>query len=314
MSPIGSGIEKNMSRSSKSLFPALILITVVTGRISCAQAVGLSDAKSVDAYNPTYRYTLKKSRDPVVCKHMLQVFNDKFAKPWGTPPLLPTKNDGSYSAGGKYAFPALPGVIQNADAIYELRYSAQPTSLEFSAIPWKEGAMIMGGCSASKCPSANVPVPILIAHFDIDNDGSIDTVIKDSFFEGYTLKNESEEFLFVWRGQNFTVKNLDELSKLLKPADYKLAPILSTGLYLRPFVYAGHTFVAQYDYNDSNNSANAQGVVPWFTTPKTQDMLINQYSFTGQKQEFTGRPEWTINTICDFEMKPSNETGVRVKF
>lgn len=294
-----------MSRPSKSFWPISILIAVAIGKIACTHAMGVSDAMSVDAYNPTYRYTLKKSHDPVVCKHMLQVFNGKFAQLWDTPPLLPVKNDASYSTGSKYAFPTLPGVTQNADTTFKLRYSAQPTSPEFSAIPWKEGSVIMGGCPASKCPSANVPVPILIAHFDIDNDGSVDTIIKDSFFEGYTLKNESEEFLFVWRGQNFTVKNLDEMSKLLKSADYKMAPVLSIGLYLRPFIYAGRTYVAQYVYTDPGDSSTKQNIVPWFTPPKTQDMLVNQYSFTGQKQEFADRPKWSVSTICDFEMRPS---------
>lgn len=284
-------------------------LLLVSAACAAPSAHGASGTPNVFQTGPTYHYILKQDKNPAVCKHMLRAFNDRFTHLWDAPLMPWSKSDQSYSSSSKYAFPLLPGVKHSTEATYEMRFSAQPTSPEFSAIHWKEGNAILGGCPASECPWDYKLLPILVAHFDYDNDGTIDTVIKQQFFAGYSLKDRSQEYLIVWRDQSLTIQDLTDMSKLMHPQNPTLEPISSSGLYLRPFIYAGHAYVARYVYADPGDSDTTANSVPWFMTPKTQDMLVQQYSFTGQKQQFTGRPEWTVHTICDFEMKPLNNAG-----
>lgn len=255
---------------------------------------------------PTFRYTLNEDRSPSVCKHMLRVFNEKFTRPWNAPMLLSYTNDPDYSVTSKYALPLLPGVKHSTKATFEMRFSAWPTSPEFSAIHWKEGKAVPGGCPAGKTCAGEAPMPILIAHFDFDNDGSVDTVIKEggSFFQGYGDMSHVMEYLEVWRGQRLKITGTPSLWDLAHPRDKALRPITLVGTYLRPFIYRGVTYVASYQPDFGTER-------PYPSYPVREDMLIERYYFAGRRVargEFgiPGYPEWSVETVCNMQMQRLN--------
>lgn len=194
-------------------------------------------------HGPTFRYMLKKDQNAEICKHMLHVFNDKFTHLWDAPPLTSLTKDPNYSATGKYAFPLLPGVKHSPKATFEMRFSAWPTSPEFAAIRWREGRAVFGGCPTGKKCAGEGPIPILVAHFDFDNDRSIDTVIQWAFDSG---ESSPEGALNVWRGKVLKITGMPVLWALDHPQDKRLTPIMMRGEYPRPFICRGVVYVAKY--------------------------------------------------------------------
>lgn len=263
-----------------------------------------SGAHDLIIRGPTYRYGLKASRNSAVCQNMLRVFNADFAHLWNAPSLPWSKNDAAYSADSKYAFPLLPGIDHSTGATFEMRFSAQPTSPEFSSIHWKEGTAITGGCPAGKVCAREGPEPILVAHFDFDNDGTIDTVIKHGFSRGYRHVSGVDEYLTVLRDQTIEGEGVVDLTKLVRVHNGESAPVV-WGSYLRPFIYQRTAYVARYVQNLGISDGGDSEPVPrpWTTPPDREDMLVQQYFSTEQKQNTTRRPEWAMRTICDFEMK-----------
>jgi hypothetical protein len=285
---------------------ALVLIAASLLAVVIASAAPLprvvSVAPQTTLRGQTYRYILKENRNPEVCGHMLRVFNDKFTHLWDAPPMPWSKKNQDYAADSKYAFELLPGVEHSTAATFEMRFSAQPTSPEFSAIHWKEGRGIPGGCPAGETCPGEAPQPILVADFDIDNNGTIDTVIQQQFFGGYRRARDSQEYLIVWRSQNFTIRGVADIWKLEHPMNQALTPIISLDMYARPFIYAKQTYVARY-VQDLGQSAD---LTSWTKPPAREDMLVQRYSFTGRKEKKTGRSQWTAWTVCDFRMKQVN--------
>lgn len=290
---------------------AMLVLVALLLSVSIGNATALSDAVSdvskVVVRGPVYRYSIKEGAHVGVCTHMLRVFNNNFTHLWNAPPMPWSKTDLTYSANSKYAFPLLPGVRHSTRATFEMRFSAQPTSPDFSAIHWKEGMGTPGGCPAGAVCPGEEPEPILVGHFDFDNDGTVDTVIQQAFFRGYRLASKSQQYLIVWRNQMLTIQGVADLWKLSHPKNPALNPIIMLGMYFRPFSYMKHTYVAQYvqDFGEPEG-ANVEPVpIPWTQPPRHEDMLIQQYSFAG-KRDGIGRPKWTIDTICDFKMTKLN--------
>lgn len=285
----------------------LFTIWILTASIAAAAPIArsASGGSKIIVRGPTYRYVLKENRSATVCEHMLHVFNDKFTHPWDAPPMPWSKEtDRNYSADSKYAFPRLPGVEHSTKATYEMRFSAQPTAPEFSAIPWEEGVAVPGGCPAgSVCPGQE-PEPVLIAHFDFDNDGAVDTVIKNQFFRGYRAAHPAFEYLTVWRNQNFTIRGVADIWQLSHPKDEALRPIVTFGTYLRPLVYEKRTYVAEYVKGFPQATASLSAGA---RQPGGEDMVVRKYSFTGKKEKITDRPLWTVHTVCDFAMSQLSE-------
>lgn len=292
----------------RALRPLTILLLTVcaTGAAPLACATHFTRAQHI---GPTYKYTLKKSTNSGVCEHMLSLFNDQFTRLWSAPPQAPVTNDPVYSTDGKYSFPRLPSVEYSADAVFQTRFFSQPTSPEFSAIHWEEGMAFPGGCPAGSVCSGEQPFPVLIAHFDFDNDGIVDTVIKEGYFPGYPGSLWEVEYLTVWRGQNISINGVADLWKLEHPQDVTLTPIIYVGMYLRPFIYENQAYVAQYvqDQDEPVDPNAEHGPRPKTWQPHQEDMLVQQYSFTGQEEKTTGRPQWTARTICDLEMQRLSE-------
>lgn len=278
---------------------AASLLSMTVGSAATLPTVA-SDASKIVVRGPTYRYSLKEGQHTGVCTHMLRVFNDRFTHLWDAPPMPWSKNDRTYSAASKYSFPLLPGVKRSTRSTFEMRFSAQPTSPEFSAIHWKEGMGTPGGCPAGAVCPGEEPEPILISHLDFDNDGTTDTVVQQQFFGGYRLARDSQEYLMVWRSQVLKIHGIADIGKLIHPKNPVLTPIIALGMYFRPFIYAGRTYVAQYvqDLNESGRVFRS-----WTQAPDREDMLVQQYSFNVKGEGSTERPKWNVDTICDFQMK-----------
>lgn len=248
-----------------------------------------------------YNYVLEENHNPEVCRHMLVVFNQKFTHLWDYPPTHWTGNP----AESEYEFPALPGVRRNDEVNDEVWYSAFPTSPEFSAIHWKQGRAVPKGCPVGQLCPGEGPRRILVANFDFDNDGSVDTVIKNGFFAGYNAMFKGLEILEVWRGQTLTITDTPSLWDLAHPKDKDLTPIIMFGMYLRPFIYLHITYVASYVPRFKEKSEPNQGAGPP-PYPIREDMLIKRYHFDGRKDQI-GRPQWSSDTICDLQMKRLND-------
>lgn len=278
---------------SRVLVAITMLLLSVNASATAPQTKAASSPAGFIVHGPIFRYTLIKDRNPVMCKHMLRVFNDKFNHPWDAPLLTSYTNDPNYSATSKYAFPLLPGVKHSTKATFEMRFSAWPTTPEFSAIHWKEGRVAPGGCPAGQVCPGEGPQPILVAYFDFDNDGTVDTVIK-STFDPSPLGDTLE----VWRGQVLKISGTPNLWGLEHPQNKELTPIMMSGPYLRPFIFHGITYVASYDSTSISPSGDEPGSPAYLVR---EDMLIERYRFAGWKDRI-GRPEWSSDTVCDLRM------------
>lgn len=256
------------------------------------------------AAEPSYSFRLEVGGNVDVCKHMLGVFNERFRNMWEAE-ALGIGDDPNYSASSKYAFPRLFGVKHDIRMTFDMRFSKVPSSPEFDAIQWKEGRVIFGGPPEKAGPQSNVPRTALVARVDFDNDGQLDTVMKIGFVKGYSyIANDRtvglfEEYLKVWRGRRIDFSNPQSLWDLWGGAPKSQWPIDTNGTYVRPFIYKGHTYSAQYDM-DIGEGGIAMRTPPYL--PR-ETMSILNFRFTGATSEFTKAPVWTMDTVCRYAMR-----------
>lgn len=204
-----------------------------------------------------YRYELEVNNDPTVCQHMGKVYNAYFRQPW--------KHHGSgskeYEEGGLYTFPKLPGVEHFARTAFVMRYSKWPSSPEFDAIPWREGRHIIAlEPNSSSSPYAYLfkdktqynkqgqPLgSLLVADFDIDNDGQAETIVKNDFMIGAPQWefHSGDEFHLFPKG-SFDPWSFNTANFL---AQYRAVGILPRKLgefMTRPFILNGMTYLSSY--------------------------------------------------------------------
>lgn len=249
---------------------------------------------------PRYTYKLQNPQDAQnpVCAHMTEVLNRDFPALWDTGRWSAT--DPNFAADGKYAFPRLKGVEHQGRATFDMRLSKIPSSPEFDVIPWSEGRAVLS--------LQQPPVPILLAYFDFDNDGHIDTVIKLGFNRGYDYTTYSgnvfEEYLVVFRGKQLAAQPI--LNLQLAPVSGEEAPVTANATYERPFVYQGRTYVAQYD-EDLGSDFDAGKRPPY--KPIGETMAILSYTFSGSTEPTTGKPNWDQKTLCTFSMLQTDNSG-----
>ena len=261
--------------------------------------------ETASAISPTYTYEPSVDKRSDVCRYMQDVFNRDFTHLWDADPLMP-KDDQHYSAASRYAFPTLPGVDHEDRATFVMRYSKVPTSSEFEAVSWQEGRAILGGEPGTQLALwLTTPRPVLIAYIDFDNDGKVDTVIKSGFTKDYNYRTFgkdgdglSEEYLLVLRGQKMDVPRDLSLWTLQNDRLPPQRPIIVNSTYVRPFIYMGHTYVAQYD--EDLGKTQAAGHKPPYQ-PKRETMSVVEYHFSG-RSDATQRPQWDAVTICEFKM------------
>jgi hypothetical protein len=120
--------------------------------------------------------------------------------------------------------------------LFRLRPSFHPTSPEFDAVEWKVKRLLPPS-SATYGATA-----ILVASLDIDNDGSEEIVIKQSF---YGARFGTEELLVYERGALDVSQNELKADELWSKTNVKF---VGHGAYVRPFVLDGTTYIHQYDY------------------------------------------------------------------
>ena len=251
-----------------------------------------------------YTYRLQNSQDAQnpVCAHTIEVFNRDFSALWDTDRWSAT--DANFAADGKYAFPRIKGVEHQEGVTSDMRFSKIPSSPEFDVIPWSEGRAVIS--------LQQPPVPILMAYFDFDNDGHIDTVIKLGFNRGYDYTTYSgnvfQEYLVVFRGKQVAAQPI--LNLQLAPVPGEETPVIANATYERPFVYQGRTYVAQYD-EDLGSDFDAGKKPPY--KPISETMTILSYTFSGSTEPTTGKPNWDQKTLCTFSMLQTDISGHKTR-
>ncbi|MEQ1579954.1 MAG: hypothetical protein ABL964_05130 [Steroidobacteraceae bacterium] len=127
----------------------------------------------------------------------------------------------------KYGFPLLPGIERDFQATIQTVHSRQPSAPEFDSVNWSEGRLQLRSPGSS---SADGFHNYLITYIDIDNDGTIDTVTKNGFNEGYrsiTAGWAWGEYIDVWRGKRMEFTASDTLWSVLNEGEMSGRPMAS---------------------------------------------------------------------------------------
>lgn len=238
-----------------------------------------------------FRYELEESYNDQVCQHMLGVFNSKFSMPWASEPTgfwtgtrspknghQVFKENPSYAEHGKYAFPKLPGVNHDVRQTFEMRHTKMPTSPEFDLVPWHEGRRKNEGVISS----------MLVADFDIDNDGIMETVIKVGFWGNgnvYSIHIPWDSY-YIYKQSDIDPTKITDYVVLGKKARYSIE-----GRYVRPFIFKGKTYLTSYEpfFGILEDSTRVE-------TPKAEDMVVQVYH-----KETNFPPAWRED-ICRYQM------------
>lgn len=218
--------------------------------------------QTVVGKNEVYTYELEVNNDDNVCRHMGQVYNSYFRQPW----TVHGAESKAYGPDGLYSFPKYPGVEGFNLSIFGLGHSRRPPSPEFDAVPWRIAlrfnkapfyAPTVSICEQYRQEKSMGPVgggkdcfyPLLIADFDIDNDGRIETVVKDSFQTNYPpLDHHSADHYYVfpqgtvdpWQFEN----GPDYRAQFKKFGTW---PRDITVFSARPFIFHGVSYLSQYN-------------------------------------------------------------------
>lgn len=252
---------------------------------------GLALGAPVYLGTPVYKYILVLNHKPELCQHMGKVFNRDFAHLWDSVPDQLYQPDATSSL--PTLFPPLPGVEQTKEFAFAVRYSRYPSSPEFDAVRWQFGQIQLG----TKLDGTANFQPLLVAHFDFDNDGHIDTVTKMGFTRGYgelTMPRDTgnTEYLSVWRSQADADVNPDS-AKVEKESPGERSALV-TGGYIRPFIYKGRNYVARYGLRKKPGGV-----------PEREWMTIDEFSYEGSLDPTSPvfkRPALHERTLCRFQM------------
>jgi hypothetical protein len=257
----------------------------------------------VNIIGPHYRFQAVVNKNADLCVHMEEVLNRNFKTMWATEMQNPER-DFHLGAG----VPKLPGVVQDANMAYAMRYSLAPSSEEFKAIPWNEGRAIFGDPPETAGPVSTVPMPVLVAHFDFDNDGTTDTVMKLGFTRGIDyMWNErsvgwNEEYLYVWRSKLIQFHSPQSLWELMAGAKPEARPMEEVnGDYLRPFRFKGHTYVAEYHIGSPKHQGKQLRM--------RESMSVSSYRPADQSVSATASTQWKESKVCEYSMiqQPATE-------
>lgn len=250
----------------------------------------------------TYRYKLVKGAEKKVCRHMLDVYNTHFKKPWDTP--YPPTNE-TYGENSIYAFPKLPDVQHDPKMTYGMRFFRQPTSPEFEAITWMEGREELSTAGNITYHS------VLWGDVDIDNDGRLETVWVAGFYNSWQNSREKAhngaDYLYVFPQGAVSIKpylSTQEAVELIhgKAQRVSLPRLLtsmsqdSLGMGLRPFIFDGVTYLSSYDQQWRFYPARLIG-------PNTETIEIIKYLSGGER--YSGSYDRTAvitEQVCKFRM------------
>jgi hypothetical protein len=252
-------------------------------------SLGLSAALTARA--DIYRYKLELGRNVEVCQHMGKVYNSRFTHLW----------EYTLSNPPGPSFPLLTGTSDNNPSGYQigLFLSRYPDSPEFNAIDWRVGSYQWN------LPDSKKTIPILVARFDIDNDGKPDTVLKTSLMLSVEPAESGAP------GGNDELFILDEnqfpIDRPLRPADlyghpgsvrparisFDLLHIAARSI--RPFIYKRVTYLSIYDQHEFLDSKG-----------RRDQMWIMKYRAGGSN---LGGGKWSAletESVCRFKMIVKN--------
>jgi hypothetical protein len=245
----------------------------------------------------SYHYKLEISHNDKLCRHMESVYNQYFKHPF---PVRVSLAD--YNEGGRFALPMLPNIKRDPRQSMKTRFSLQATSPEFDAVKWREGRV--------KYPEENIgEQPVMVADIDIDNDGSIETVIKFSFLAGYVLAaGGGEDSLAIYRqGSVDLIKQPLIFDALYRGQDGRQPPAHISGSsygfnyqVIRIFNYDGMNYLSAYGQQYLRKNAAS------YDPPDREYLDVLQYHSGGDN---LGKGSWSplkMDTICKFLMKVAN--------
>lgn len=275
-----------------NLFVSWILILLTSGN-AIAQA----------SYSATYRYKLEISKDGKVCHYMEKVYNKYFRTPWydSTFPVDVWQADER----ARNMFPRLPGVDFDRRVPIETRYARFPSSQEFEAIKWQEGRIKSTHQEIQKdrkiVEVVDGAAAVLIANFDIDNDGSLDTVIQTSFlteFAGHSW----DGFLIIPAGKiDFSQLGNMSYGDLLHVDGARITDVPNKFWYsLRPFVFDDVVYLS--------GTRNGWPIPTVALPPPALEhdyMEILKYQGGGEfaiQEDGYNHPPLRTETICRFRM------------
>ncbi|MGH8654680.1 MAG: hypothetical protein ACREYE_22065 [Gammaproteobacteria bacterium] len=239
---------------------------------------------------------------------MLEVYNRFFrelwkAKDWrkkfvGTPDNPKWEINEAFGAAGMYAFPKMPGTEHSPEFAYNMRYSKLPTSPEFDAIEWREGRFLL----QDDRPQDITTQPMLMAEFDIDNDGNIDTVIKKSFMFDYTTwggwdgRDGGADDMVIYPKGEYDFTGEVTLHTLNHGQPGRAKPRIVEGLSLRPFILEGVTYLSEYRQVWPTQGARHQQY------PTEENMYVLKYRGGGQNLGGGKYTDVDMESICRFRM------------
>jgi uncharacterized protein (UPF0297 family) len=243
----------------------------------------------------TYRYKLEQNNNNKVCSHMADVYNKFFKKPFNA-----TIYQEEYVKSGGVMPALLPGAKQDFASFINMRFSFQPSSPEFDAIKWRVGMETHHNHGET---DAYLNTPFIAADVDINNDGQIETVIKDGFMGCYIpgCNSVHADVLSIFhKGDIDLMQGPIEWDVFLKgqnaypPLAVTYGQTSSCDL-VRPFIYDGMTYLSCYhqkwlkDFRDFRNR-----------TPDREYTDILKYQSVEKLPD--GRSPIKAETVCRFRM------------
>ena len=248
-------------------------------------------AGTAPASAQTYRFQLQSGKRAPVCEHMAKVYTTSFRNTWDftleTPP------------GPLY--PLLSGTKQmeySSSELVALYFSRYPSSREFEAIHWQIGRYLDDSPMASRTHPVR---PMLVARFDVDNDGKEDVVAKVAFMFSPEPAGQGadggEDELFVFDESQFAWNRPLKSSELLnRPGNSRLSLIAPLTLRMsareiRPFIYDGQTYLSVYEAENYFDEKR-----------RKEQMWVVKYKGGG---DYLGNGNWqplNVERICRFRM------------
>ncbi len=194
---------------------ALFLSAMPYGQF--AYAGSCSPKINVSGEQCNYRYELVLNKNDKVCKHMKEVFDWSFRRPFD-----------------------LRGISekQQREEFFPV-YSHYPSSKEFDAVVWRNPILIRESHDGTV-----FQWPMPIAEFDVDNDGENEVVIKGTWFNG---ERDSQETILIFKRDEIDPKQITKWSELVGQPGKRPRVIGNGERIIRPFIFDGSSYLMMYE-------------------------------------------------------------------
>lgn len=248
---------------------------------------------STAAVAQSYRYKLEAGKRVPVCEHMAKVYTTSFRDPW----------DFTLQSPPGPLYPPLPGTKKmeySAADRFALYLSRYPSSREFEAIHWQIGRYLDDSPMASRTHPVS---PMLVARFDIDNDGKGDVVAKIQFMYSPEPGGQGaiggEDWLFVLDESQFPWGRPLKSSELFNRPGYARPSLIAnltlhmSAREIRPFIYDGQTYLSVYEAENYFDEKQ-----------RKEQMWVMKYRGGGEN---LGGGHWQplkVDRVCRFHMTP----------